>query len=377
VTGTVTSGRPGPLEFDLPPELEAHEPPEARGLPRDAVRLMVATRHDHHLVHARFRDLAGFLQPGDLLVINNSGTLPASLPVRRSDGTRLELHLSTPLPSGEGPVDLNRPPGPQPEVWVVELRRPSGADSVAFRAASPGETLTLPEGSAEILEPYPPDCGPLEERAHESRLWTAALRLPSALGPYLGRHGRPIRYGYVTREWPVSYYQTVYAIEAGSAEMPSAGRAFTPEIITELISRGIDVAPVTLHSGVASLEEHEAPSAEFYRVPEETARRVAVAREVGGRVIAVGTTVVRALESAAPEDGVVRAGQGWTRLVVSPDRGVRVVDGLLTGWHEPRASHLLLLEAVAGRELLEISYHAALEHGYRWHEFGDLHLVLP
>jgi S-adenosylmethionine:tRNA ribosyltransferase-isomerase len=377
VTGTVTAGRPGPLEFDLPSELEAHEPPEARGLSRDAVRLMVATRHDHHLVHARFRDLAGFLEPGDVLVINNSGTLPASLPVRRSDGTRLELHLSTPLPSGEGPVDLNRPPGSPPEVWVVELRKPSGADSVAFRTARPGETLVLPEGSAQILEPYPPDCGPLEERAHESRLWTAALRLPSALGPYLERHGRPIRYGYVTKEWPVSYYQTVYATLAGSAEMPSAGRAFTPEMITELISRGIDVAPLTLHSGVASLEEHEAPSAEFYRVPEETARRVAVARQVGGRVVAVGTTVVRALESAAAEDGVVRAGQGWTRLVVSPERSVRVVDGLLTGWHEPRASHLLLLEAVAGRELLEISYRAALEHGYRWHEFGDLHLVLP
>jgi S-adenosylmethionine:tRNA ribosyltransferase-isomerase len=371
------ASRPGPIEFNLPPGLEAHEPAEARGLPRDAVRLMVATRHDRHLVHARFPDLARFLEPGDLLVINNSGTLPASLPVRRSDGTRLELHLSTPLPSGEGPVDLNRPPGPQPEVWVVELRRPSSAGGEAFRTATPGETLALPVGTAEILEPYPPDCGPLEERPHESRLWTATLRLPSALGPYLERHGHPIRYGYVTKEWPVSYYQTVYAIEPGSAEMPSAGRAFTPEIITELISRGIDVAPVTLHSGVASLEEHEAPPAEFYRVPEETARRVALARQVGGRVIAVGTTVVRALESAASHDGVVRGGQGWTRLVVSPERGVQVVDGLLTGWHEPRASHLLLLEAVAGRELLEISYRAALEHGYRWHEFGDLHLVLP
>jgi S-adenosylmethionine:tRNA ribosyltransferase-isomerase len=377
VTRTSAPSRPEPLEFEVPPELEAHDPPEARGLSRDAVRLMAAYRHDLRLEHARFRDLARFLEPGDLLVINNSGTLPASVPALRVNGTRLELHLSTPLPSGQGPVDLDLPPGPQPQVWVVELRRPSGSDSLPFREATPGETLSIPDASAEILEPYPPNCGPLDERPAESRLWTAALRLPSALGPYLQRHGHPIRYGHVTQEWPVSSYQTVYAMEAGSAEMPSAGRAFTPQMITELIARGIDVAPLTLHAGVASLEEHEPPPAEFYRVPEETARRVSLAREAGGRVIAVGTTLVRALETVADSKGTVRAGRGWTRVVVSPDRPVRVVEGLLTGWHEPRASHLLMLEAVAGRKLLEVSYRAALERGYLWHEFGDLHLVLP
>ena len=377
MTHAAVSQRLGPLEFDVPPELEAHEPPEARGLSRDDVRLMVAYRHDCRLVHGRFRDLPEFLEPGDLLVINNSETLPASIPARRGDGTLLELHLSTPLPSGQGPVDLDAPPGPDPQAWVVELRRQSGDDSLLFRRPDPGETLALPDAKAEILEPYPPNCAPLDERPGESRLWTALLRLPSALGPYLERHGHPIRYGYVTREWPVSYYQTVFAMEAGSAEMPSAGRAFTPEMITGLIARGIDVAPITLHAGVASVEEHEPPPAEFYRVPGETARRVSQAREAGGRVIAVGTTVVRALETAADEGAVVREGRGWTRLVVSPERGVRVVDGLLTGWHEPRASHLLMLEAVAGRDLLEASYRAALEHRYLWHEFGDLHLVLP
>ncbi len=377
MSGIGAPARPGPLEFEVPPELEAHDPPEARGLSRDAVRLMVAYRRDLRLVDAEFRDLARFLEPGDLLVINNSGTLPASLPASRGDGTELELHLSTPLPSGQGPVDLGEPPGSERQIWVVELRRPSGPDSLPFREATPGETLVLPEASAEILEPYPPDCGPIEERPHESRLWTADLRFPGAMGPYLARHGRPIRYGNVTREWPVSYYQTVDAMEAGSAEMPSAGRAFTPQMITDLISRGIDVAPVTLHAGVASLEEHESPPAEFYRVPEQTARRVALAREAGGRIIAVGTTVVRALETVTDDSGTVRSGRGWTKLVVSPERGVRAVDGLLTGWHEPRASHLLMLEAVAGRELLEASYRAALERGYLWHEFGDLHLVLP
>jgi S-adenosylmethionine:tRNA ribosyltransferase-isomerase len=367
----------GPLAFELPIELEAHDPPEARGLSRDDVRLMVAYRHDGRLVHARFRDLPDFLAPGDLLVINTSGTLPASLDARRDDGTRLELHLSTPLPSGGGPVDLTTPADGRPQIWVVELRRPTGGDSLPFRTATPGEVLALPEATAEILEPYPPDCGPIERRAVDSRLWTAALRLRGGLGPYLERHGRPIRYGYVTREWPVSSYQTVYAMEAGSAEMPSAGRAFTPEMITALIAGGVDVAPVTLHAGVASLEEHEAPPAEFFRVPEETARRVAVARRAGGRIVAVGTTVVRALETMADEDGAVHGGTGWTRLVVTAERGVRAVDGLLTGWHEPRASHLLMLEAVAGRALLEASYRAALERGYLWHEFGDLHLVLP
>jgi S-adenosylmethionine:tRNA ribosyltransferase-isomerase len=377
VTRTATPSRPGPLEFEVPAELEAHDPPEARGLSRDSVRLMVAYRHDLGLVHARFLELPRFLEQGDLLVINNSGTLPASLPARRADGMQLELHLSTPLPSGHGPVDLSVPPGGRPQVWVVELRRPADGGSLPFREAIPGETLSLPEASAEILEPYPPDCGPMEERLGQSRLWTAMLHLPSALGPYLEHHGRPIRYDHATQEWPVSYFQTVYAMEAGSAEMPSAGRAFTPEMITQLIARGIDVAPVTLHAGVASLEENEPPPVEFYRVPEDTARRVSVARQAGGRIIAVGTTVVRALETVAEESGIVRAGSGWTKMVVSAERGVRAVDGLLTGWHEPRASHLLMLEAVGGRELLEASYRAALAEGYLWHEFGDLHLLLP
>jgi len=338
---------------------------------------MVAYRRDLRLVDAPFRDLARFLEPGDLLVINNSGTLPASIPARRADGTALELHLSTPLPSGAGPIDVRRPPGPDPDVWVVELRRPSGPDSLPFRGPTPGEALALPDATAQILEPYPPDCGPFGERPTQSRLWTATLRLPTPIGAYLERNGHPIRYGFGTREWPVSAYQTVYAMEPGSAEMPSAGRAFTAEMIIELISRGIDVAPITLHSGVSSLEEDEPPGAEYFVVPEETARRVTLAHEDGGRIIAVGTTVVRALESAADNEGRARGRRGWTRLVVEPARGVHVVEGRLTGWHQPRASHLLMLEAVAGRELLERSYRAALGRGYRWHEFGDLHLILP
>jgi S-adenosylmethionine:tRNA ribosyltransferase-isomerase len=369
------------LDFDLPPELDVHEPPEARGLGRDEVRLMVAYRTDGRLVHASFRDLPSFLAAGDLLVINTSGTLPASLAARRATGPpkRLELHLSTPMPSGSGGVDLERDRGGEPWPWIVEFRQPNrGASSTPFRSPALGEVFVLDAGArAKVLGPYPPDCGPDASAPGESRLWVVAVRTPEPLGPYLRHHGHPIRYADVGAEWPVSTYQTVYAIEPGSAEMPSAGRAFTPEILTDLIARGVEVVPVTLHTGVSSLEDHERPYAEFARVDEATARRVNEAKRAGGRVVAVGTTAVRALESAVGEDGAVASFEGWTQLVVSPERGVTVVDGLLTGWHEPRASHLLMLEAVAGRPLLEASYRAAIEGRYRWHEFGDLHIILP
>jgi S-adenosylmethionine:tRNA ribosyltransferase-isomerase len=366
-----------PFDFDLPSELDVHEPPEARGLARDDVRLMVAYREEQRLVHVRFRDLPSFLSPGDLLVINTSGTLPSSLDSSRSDGTALELHLSTPMPSGSGGIALEAEP-PRPWPWIVEFRRVDGRESLPFRDMSLGEHLPLADGArAEVLGPYPPDCGPDSSAPPGSRLWVVALFLPEPLGPYLRRHGHPIQYADVGAEWPSSYYQTVYAVEPGSAEMPSAGRAFTAPMLIELIARGVDVAPVTLHAGVSSLEEHEPPYAEFYRVTAETARRVSEAKRAGGRIIAVGTTAVRALESAADGAGTVHEAEGWTQLVVSADSGVRVVDGLLTGWHEPRASHLLMLEAVAGRPLLERSYREAVDHRYRWHEFGDLHLILP
>jgi S-adenosylmethionine:tRNA ribosyltransferase-isomerase len=159
--------------------------------------------------------------------------------------------------------------------------------------------------------------------------------------------------------------------------MPSAGRPFTHELVTDLVARGVLVAPVTLHTGVSSPERDEAPYPERYRVPAPTARLVNAVQLWGGRVIAVGTTVVRALETVAHADGAVEDGEGWTNLVVTPARGLRVVDGLLTGWHEPRSSHLELLEAAAGAELLERSYQEAQAHGYLWHEFGDVQLILP
>jgi S-adenosylmethionine:tRNA ribosyltransferase-isomerase len=192
----------------------------------------------------------------------------------------------------------------------------------------------------------------------------------------LWRLGEPIRYGYVDRRWPLDTYQNVYANTPGSAEMPSAGRPFTEELIAALPAHGIKLATICLHTGVSSPERHEPPFPERYDVPDDTARLVACTRAAGGRVIAVGTTVVRALETVVGDDGTVRAGAGWTDLVIEPDRELGAVDGLITGWHEPEASHLMMLEAIGGAELLERSYAEAIRRGYLWHEFGDSHLIL-
>jgi len=341
------------LQFELPPRLEAHEPPEARGLARDQVRLMVASKRDGRIAHARFDELPKFLAAGDLLVVNTSATLPAALPARHAGDVTLGLHLSTPAP--------HRDPG---RWWIVELRTKEGP----FLSATEGDVLSLPDGGrVELVAPY----------AGGRRLWLARLELPEPLVGYLGRHGHPIRYGYVPREWPLSMYQNAFAVDPGSAEMASAGRPFTPELVTELVTRGIPVGPVTLHTGVSSPEQNEPPYPERYRVPAATARLVNAVRAWGGRVIAVGTTVVRALETAAKPDGTVTAGEGWTNHVVCGECEVRAVDGLLTGWHEPEASHLQMLRAIADEELIEKSYGEALEHGYLWHEFGDSHLILP
>ena len=215
-----------------------------------------------------------------------------------------------------------------------------------------------------------PDGGP-------PRLWVASLHLDRPVLQYLARAGRPIRYGCTDSSWPIDAYQTAFSIDPGSAEMPSAARGFTPELVTRLVAKGVSIAPITLHTGVCSQEAHEPPYAEWYRVPAPTAERVNAAHAAGHAVIAVGTTATRALETVADADGRVHARRRLDRPRRHPDRGVRAVDGLLTGWHEPQASHLQLLEAVAGRELLDVSYAAALELGYRWHEFGDLHLISP
>jgi S-adenosylmethionine:tRNA ribosyltransferase-isomerase len=346
------------ITFALPKELSATEPPEERGLTRDGVRLLVAEKRrpagpaqvpaheDAAVWHARFRDLGRFLDPGDLVVVNTSATLPAAV-----DAGTVTVHFSTPL-------DYHR--------WIVELRRPDQSGPV--RDAVAGERIELPYGAVLTLE-----------SAVSDRLWRARLASPGE-GPveeYLERAGRPVTYGYLRGRWPLSAYQTVFAREPGSAEMPSAGRPFTAELVSGLVSAGVAVAPIVLHTGVSSLESGESPQPERFRVPPATATLVNAVRAAGGRVVAVGTTVVRALETVAEPDGWVNAGCGWTDLVLGPDRPARTVTGLVTGLHEPEASHLLLLEAVAGPELVQRAYDAAVSGRYLWHEFGDSCLLLP
>jgi S-adenosylmethionine:tRNA ribosyltransferase-isomerase len=212
--------------------------------------------------------------------------------------------------------------------------------------------------------------------ADSERLWLAKLELDGAVIPYAYAHGRPIRYRHVGRDWPLSSYETIFAREPGSAEMPSASRPFTNRIVTDLVTRGVLVTPLVLHTGVSSLEGGEQPYPERYRVPSTTAATINATRRRGGRVVAVGTTVVRALATVTDDRATVHPGEGWTDVVVTPERPVASVDGLVTGWHEPESSHLMMLEAFATADTLRRAYEAALERGYLWHEFGDSHLIL-
>lgn len=341
------------LDFTLEPALEAGAPPEARGFARDEVRLLVTYRGDDRLAHTRFRDLPTFLDEGDVVVVNRSATRPAALPAIRANGAAIHLHLSTQLPTG---------------CWLVELRQLAAKATLPLGDGQAGERLRLPAGGQVTLH---------ARHRPGSRLWQATLDLPLPLDDYLARHGRPIRYSYVEHDWPLACYQTIFASEPGSAEMPSAGRAFSPRVLTDLVRRGILVVSVLLHTGVASLEAHEPPYEESYAVSPSAAAAINAARAAGGRIIATGTTVARAVETVADRTGRIHSGHGWTDLIITPDRSLRAVDGLITGFHEPRASHLAFLHALASPSHVARAYAAALRRRYLWHEFGDLHLILP
>jgi S-adenosylmethionine:tRNA ribosyltransferase-isomerase len=342
--------------FHRRPGSDATEPPEARGVARDAVKLLVA--RPGRVSHVHFGDLGDYLRPGDLLVVNNSATMPAAVDGRRA-GQPIAVHFST--------VHAEK-------VWVVELRPATNATG-HLTDVRPGERIDLAGGAAIVIGSSYPEPG-----VDGGRLWTARVVVEGAqdsVVSYLARYGRPIRYSHVPRQWPLRYYQTVFAQRVGSAEMPSAARPFSTELVTALVAAGIVIAPITLHAGVSSTEAGEPPSPELFEVSPATARLVNSTHAGGGRVIAVGTTVTRALESAANPDGMVRPVVGWTDLVLDPSHPCRVVDGLITGWHDAGASHLLLLEAVAGPDLVASAYREAVERGYLWHEFGDSALLLP
>ncbi|MGW5110787.1 S-adenosylmethionine:tRNA ribosyltransferase-isomerase [Nocardia sp. NPDC004123] len=366
------------LAFTLPDELSATSPPEARGLARDEVRMLVCDAGT--VTHARFRELPRFLRAGDLVVVNNSAMLSAAVDARYGDAAAV-LHFSTWLGDGG---------------WVVELRDPAGVPWHG-RALKPGARITLPAGHIATVR--------TRWLRGSDRLWVAdveaasdddAVGNPAAVGvrgaaavghgdgveragadvrALLARYGRPISYSYLTGRWSAAYYRTVFGLEPGSAEMPSAGRPFTEALVTELVAGGMGFAPITLHTGVSSPESGEPPSPERFAVPEMTARLVNATHAAGGRVVAVGTTVTRALETATAADGLVHPMAGWTELVLDGDRPARAVDGLITGWHAPGASHLHLLESVAGGAVVREAYRVALDSGYLWHEFGDSALL--
>ena len=357
-------------------DLTAARPPEARGLARDAVRLLVAADRGSgpSLTHTTFDHIGDHLRPGDLVLVNNSATIAAETDAQLESRGPVVLHVATELDDC---------------AWVVELRTaPDAARPVLD--ARPGDVVTLPgtrhggtrRGTRSpaalrlrLESPYPePGSSPTGEG---NRLWRATVVDGCDLVHHLEAHGRPIAYGYLDRRYPLSAYQTVFATVPGSAEMASAGRPFTTDLVTALVAKGVLIAPVTLHTGVSSQEAGEAPQPERFAVSAPTASLVNHVRAHGGRVVAVGTTATRAVESAADESGTVHAAAGWTEVVISPERPARVVEGLVTGWHNPDASHLLLVESVAGAALTQSAYDAAVAERYAWHEFGDAGLFLP
>jgi S-adenosylmethionine:tRNA ribosyltransferase-isomerase len=352
--GSTGVGGPARLAEGAP----ATGPAEARGLARDEVRMLVASAADGLRTLPAHR-LAAVLRPGDVVVLNTSDTLPAAVPGVTTTGEPVELHLSTVDPAASAtPADALRA---RRSRWVVELRHPSArpgaepatADRAGTEVALHGATLT-------VAAPYQPG---------NRRLWTAELSTPDPLLDWLTAHGGPVRYGYTAAPWPLAAYRTEHADTPGSAEMPSAGRPVTARVVRRLRRRGVTVVPLVLHCGLSSPESGEPPYAEWYDVPQSTLDAV---RHAAGRVVAVGTTVVRALESGgggARRGGAARRGGPRPRL--------STVDGLLTGWHPPEASHLRMLAAVAGPDLLAASYRRAAAEGLLWHEFGDVHLILP
>jgi S-adenosylmethionine:tRNA ribosyltransferase-isomerase len=294
----------------------------------------------HH--HAHFFDLSSFLRRGDLLVVNDSATLPAAIPATRADGEALTLHVATKIDT---------------RIWLTE---PRGGVHL-------GEELSLPEGGSVVM------IAPVEPE--HARVWYAWYQLPRPMDAYLARVGEPIRYRYVGKRLPLRDYQTIFARRPGSSEMPSAARPFTPAVLDALGERGIEVATLTLHCGVASFEVPERPATEWYAIPHATADKVNAVRRDGSRVVAVGTTVLRAMESAVEGTEVVAA-MGWTDLVIDDRHTVRTADALLTGFHDAAATHQSILRAFADRELLAQAYDRAAEGGYYYHEFGDMHLIL-
>jgi len=332
----------------LPEALRASRPAERRGIRRDQVRLLVIDRHAEAVHHSRFDRLGDFLEAGDLLVVNSSRVLPAAVRALRASGEAVQLRPC--------------------------VRRAGSWDALAVQPCPPFQNVPLVEG--ETLRIGEVSVTVIGRRPDIPLLWHLHLEHGDSLDAVL-RHGEPIRYSYVPERLPLDAYQTVYASRPGSAEAPSAGRPLTWELLAGLRREGVGLAQVVLHTGLSSFQDDDFDAEhhmfeEWFEVSAETAGAVNSAR----RVVAVGTTVVRALETAATWEGRVLPARSWTRLVIGPDRPPLAVDALVTGLHEPQASHFDLLRGFVCEPLLRRAYAEAVENRYLWHEFGDSALIL-
>jgi S-adenosylmethionine:tRNA ribosyltransferase-isomerase len=332
-----------------PRELRASLPAELRGLRRDGARLCVVERDSGRITHTTVAHLGEHLRPRDLLVVNSSRTLPAALRVSRDNGEQVQL----------------RPGALREREW----------DALAVDTAAPHQNVALRRG--EVLH------GPgglrievLAQRSDAPLLWRMTLDGGDPIDTLL-RDGEPIRYSYVPEPVALEHYQTVYAGTPGSVETPSAGRHLTWELLGELRDAGVSITDIVLHCGLSSFQDDDVDQTkplieEHFEVRPESAAMVNRA----SRVIAVGTSVIRTLETGADDAGDVQPMQGWTQLVITPRTRLRVVDALLTGLHEPPATHLDMLGALLDQRLLEEAYAEVRERRYLWHEFGDAMLIL-
>jgi S-adenosylmethionine:tRNA ribosyltransferase-isomerase len=339
------------MKFYLPDELNATMPPERRGIRRDRVRMMVINKENGSTEHTHFHHLADYLNKGDLIILNASRTVPAVLKGRWKNGEAEK---------------------------EIEIRLAHRKSENIWEALIVGETLVK------------------GEKIYFSSVFNATIIHVDPEGPFVTLQfnlccsdlynqiyslGQPVRYEYIEHPWELDYYQTVFASSPGSVEMPSAGRAFSWELLFQLQKKGVQIAYIQLHTGLSYLLDdkwHIGPRENYeeYHIPEETVVAIQKTKKAGGRVIAVGTTVVRTLETAALEDGNIKAHSGWTNLYIKQDTELKIADGLITGLHEPEASHLDLLSAFVEQPFLYKAYQEAIEKKYLWHEFGDMNLIL-
>jgi len=342
------------IQFDLPKHLACPLPTEERNMERDEVRLLVTT-NSGQTAHTTFNQLPGFLQKGDVLIVNTSATVPSALPVSLPGDKQGRLHVSTKLNNNE---------------WLIEIREVTGNKTSRWHEGEEAMTLQLPLSQTVILKKK------FYKNDHWLHLWIAEFNVNQPLQKYLSANAQPIQYEKLDRQYPLSYYQAFFSFHPGSAEMPSAGRGFTKNLVERLLKKGIVLAPVILHTGVSSLEENETPYPEYMEVDPVTASIINTAKSQYRRIIAVGTTAIRAIETAVNNEGLVLPYKGNTELFIDENYSMKVIDGLLTGFHEPKASHLNMLQSIAGYDHLDKAYKEAIREGYYWHQFGDLHLIL-